>query len=152
MPNAREKILDRLLKALRDERLTCHCYRVHCEEARRAGHGHVAERLAALGAGHDRHAVLLAARIRDLGGEPRDEEPPPEVIERFRDLPRTDLCRAIEHDLKTEDTQLNAYSTLAEQSDERTAELLRLLTDDDRHHAAWLREELARGWKLDPPL
>ena len=151
MPHAREKILERLQKALRDERLALYCYDIQCEEARLAGHAGLASRLEILSRSHARHVELIAARVRELGGVPQVFTPPNEMLERFRVLPRQDLCLALEHDLRTEDTQVETYGTLAVQSDARTAHLCETLTQDDLRHVDWLREELVRGRKLDPP-
>jgi bacterioferritin (cytochrome b1) len=149
MPNDRDKVLDRLQAVLKDEHLSAFCYQVHAEESRAMGHERLARRLEAIASDHQRHIQALRTKITTLGAEPRDFTPPPAVEERMRNLPRHDLCMALEHDLKSEDTEIEAYATLAQQTDEHTAEMCNRITHDDREHAAWLRDELVRGLNLE---
>lgn len=149
MPKDREKILDRLHAALKDERVSAFNYHLQADEMRRLGRVNIARHLEAIAADHEEHGAGVEERIRALGGEPQAFTPPPEMLARFRELPKKDLCLALEHDLKAEDTEIETYTTLAEQSDGATSAACARFTNDDRGHAAWLRREIVRGMHLD---
>lgn len=149
MPKDREKILDRLQVALRDERLTVFCYSVQADEVESTGHFRLANQLRNIAADHQRHIEWVKERILELGGEPRNFNPPPDLELRIRCLPAQDLCTALEHDLKAEDTEIESYQTLAGQSDSNTADICDQCTLEDRKHAAWLREQLIKGMNLE---
>src|SRR5690606_23601829 len=120
MPNDRDKVLDRLQAVLKDEYLSSFCYQLHAEESRNAGHDRLARRLESIAADHQRHIQAIRGRIQAMGAAPRDYTPPQAVIARLRNLPKQDLCMALEHDLKAEDTEIESYATLAQQTDANT--------------------------------
>lgn len=152
MRRDREKILDRLHVALKDERLSACCYRVQAEETRKSGRHGIADHLEAIAADHEHHILLVEERIRALGGEPQEFVPPRDLIERVRHQPREDLCIALEHDLKAEDTEIETYQTLANQTDGNTSEFFASVTEEDRAHVEWLRQELVHGLELNVDL
>ena len=149
MSKDRDKILDRLQVALRDEHLTVFCYLVQADEVESSGHFRLANRLRTIGAHHRRHIEWVEERILELGGHPRSFVPPPDLATRMRCLPAHDLCTALEHDLKAEDTEIESYQTLAGQSDCNTAEMCEQATSEDREHVEWLRIQLISGLRLE---
>lgn len=152
MRKDREKILDRLHVALKDERLSACCYRVQADETRKTGRRAIADHLDAIAGDHEKHIAIVEERIRALGGEPQEFKPPGDLIERVRNLPRENLCVALEHDLKAEDTEIETYQVLAKQTDGETSDVFEIVTAEDRAHVEWLRQELVHGLQLNVDL
>lgn len=152
MRRDREKILDRLHVALKDERLSACCYRVQADETRKTGRRTIADHLDAIAADHEHHIQLVEERIRALGGVPQEFVPPHDLIERVRNQPRENLCIALEHDLKAEDTEIETYQVLAKQTDGETSNVFEAVTSEDRAHVDWLRKELVHGLQLNVDL
>jgi len=97
-----------------------------------------------------RHAWLWTERIRELDGWPVDVSGYQARIG-TRTVPRT-LVDLLALSIVVETRSLARYTEHAARPDvdPRTAEVLREVTDDEKWHVAWMREELDRRTRDDP--
>ncbi len=149
MPDDRQRILQRLQSALRNEHLSAASYEMHAERARTLQRKDIARTLLDMAASHKGHIRSLETRIRELGGEPAPIPDPNHTLASRNHANDPDLCLALEQDLKAEDTEIEEYEILARQSDEQTSEICHHNIEEDRRHLDWLREQLIRGRNLD---
>jgi rubrerythrin len=98
-----------------------------------------------------RHAWLWTERIRELGGWPVEVSGYQTRIG-MRTVPRT-IVDLLALSIVVETRSLARYTEHAARPDvdARTAEILRQVTDDERWHVAWMRDELDRRMRNDPP-
>jgi len=97
-----------------------------------------------------RHAWLWTERIRELGGWPVEVSGYQARIG-MQTVPRT-VVDLLALSIVVETRSLARYTEHAARPDvdARTAEVLRAVTDDERWHVAWMREELDRRTRDDP--
>jgi rubrerythrin len=97
-----------------------------------------------------RHAWLWTERIRELGGWPVEVSGYQTRIG-MRTVPRT-IVDLLALSIVVETRSLARYTEHAARPDvdARTAEILRQVTDDERWHVAWMRDELGRRMRDDP--
>jgi rubrerythrin len=97
-----------------------------------------------------RHAWLWTERIRELGGWPVEVSGYQTRIG-MRTVPRT-IVDLLALSIVVETRSLARYTEHAARPDvdARTAEILQQVTDDERWHVAWMRDELDRRMRNDP--
>jgi bacterioferritin (cytochrome b1) len=97
-----------------------------------------------------RHAWLWTERIRELGGWPVEVSGYQARIG-MHIVPRT-VVDLLALSIIVETRSLARYTEHAARPDvdARTAEVLRAVTDDERWHVAWMRDELDRRTRNDP--
>ena len=97
-----------------------------------------------------RHAWLWTDRIRELGGWPIEVSGYQTRIG-MRTVPRT-IVDLLALSIVVETRSLARYTEHAARADvdARTAEILRQVTDDERWHVVWMRDELDRRMRNDP--
>lgn len=150
MPDDRQRIIQRLQSALRNEHLSVGCYDVHAKTATELRYLDMAATLRRMGDAHRRHIIRLERRIRELGGEPTIYHLAEIMQQNHGCVTEKDILLALEQDLKAEDTQVEEYHVLAQQSDAATADMCAQYIEEDQAHLRWLRDQVLRLNHWDP--